>query len=62
MYSLDRIDGNAFAIIGYVRGAMKKEKKSTEEITLYIKEAMSNNYDNLLCVSQDVLDKLNGEE
>ena len=31
-YSLSKVDGNAWAIIGYVCDCMKKEKKSKDEI------------------------------
>ena len=41
-------DGNAFAIMGRVREAMKKAKVPKEEIDLFLKDAMSGDYDNLL--------------
>ena len=59
-YSLIGVDGNAFAIIGYITRAMKKEGKNNESIEEYRKNAMSGNYDNLLCVSQNMIDELNG--
>ena len=31
-YTLADVDGNAFAIMAYVRSAMKREGKSNEEI------------------------------
>jgi len=60
-YELMGIDGNAFSIMGYVSGAMRSEGKSQEEIDAYITEAKSGNYDNLLCVSMDMIDELNKE-
>ena len=52
-------DGNAFSVIGYVAKIMKKEGKTTKEIEAYREEAMSGDYDNVLCTSLDMLDELN---
>lgn len=41
-------DGNAFAIMGAVRQAMRRNGVSAEEIAQYLEEAMSGDYDNLL--------------
>lgn len=41
-------DGNAFAIMGRVAGALKKAGVSKEEVAEYMKESMSGDYDNLL--------------
>ena len=41
-------DGNAFAIMGNVTSALKKNKVPESEISLFRKEAMSGDYDNLL--------------
>lgn len=41
-------DGNAFAILGKVNRAMRKANIPKQEIDNYMKEAMSNDYDNLL--------------
>lgn len=41
-------DGNAFAIIGRVSKAMKREKVPPEEIDKYREESMSGDYDHLL--------------
>jgi len=62
MYSLIGIDGNAFSVMRYVREAMKKEDKSQEEIDKYLEDAQLSDYNNLLCVSSDMIDKLNGKE
>jgi hypothetical protein len=43
-------DGNAFAILGAVSQAMKKAKIEKAEVDAFMKEAMSADYDNLLCV------------
>jgi hypothetical protein len=41
-------DGNAFAIMGKVKQALKRNGASDEEIAEYMKESMSGDYDNLL--------------
>ena len=41
-------DGNAFAILGKCRMAMKRAGCSQEEIDLFYKEATSGDYDHLL--------------
>lgn len=41
-------NGNAFNIIGKVRKEMKRNGVSNDEIDLFINEAMSGNYKNLL--------------
>jgi len=41
-------DGNAFAILGRVRSALKREGVSAEEIGRFCEEAMSGDYDHLL--------------
>ena len=58
-YNLVGIDGNAFSVMGYVSQAMRREHKPQWEIDAYIAAAMSGNYNNLLCVSMDVIDNLN---
>ena len=44
-------DGNAFAIMGRVKSALKKAGASDEELTQYSNESMSGDYDNLLRVA-----------
>ena len=58
-YTLVGIDGNAFAIMGYVRDAMRKEGCSLEEQKAYTEDAMSGDYSHLLCVSMNMIEKLN---
>jgi len=43
-------DGNAFAIMGKAREAAKKAGWGKPEIDALLKEAMSGDYNNLLCV------------
>ena len=58
-YTLVGVDGNAFSVIGYVSKAMRKEGKTKDENTAYLKKAMAGNYDNLLCISMEKIDELN---
>lgn len=44
-------DGNAFAIMGSVKSALKKAGATQEEISQYMNESMSGDYDNLLRVA-----------
>ena len=46
-------DGNAFAIMGRVTTAMRRAGISQEERDQYMAEAMSGDYDNLLCVTMN---------
>lgn len=58
-YSLVGVDGNAFYVMAYVIRAMKREKAGKAAIEAYEKSAMSGDYDNLLAVSVEAIDKLN---
>jgi len=49
-------DGNAFAIIGRVRKAMREAGVSNEEIKAYVDEATSGNYGHLLQVTMKTVD------
>jgi len=58
-YSLIGVDGNAFSIMGYVRRAMKETGFTKDEIEAYTKDATSGDYDHLLVVSIDMINKCN---
>lgn len=60
-YTIAEEDGNAYAIMAYVCKAMKREGKSNEEIGNYFKDAHSGNYRHLLEISEEMCEKLNGE-
>lgn len=47
---LSESDGNAFAILGKVRKALRKNGVTDEDCKLFIEEATSGSYDNLLRV------------
>lgn len=44
-------DGNAFAIMGSVKSALKKAGATQDQIDEYMKASMSGDYDNLLRVA-----------
>ncbi len=58
-YNLVGVDGNAFAVMGYVRNAMRAEGFSRKEIEDYTKDAMSSDYSHLISVSCDMVDECN---
>ena len=58
-YSLIGIEGNAFAIIGYVIKAMRETDFLPKQIKAYKEDAMSGDYNHLLCISADMIDKCN---
>ena len=58
-YCLVGVDGNACAVMGYVFKAMRETGFTKDEITAYHQEAMSGDYNNLLCVSKEYIDKCN---
>lgn len=49
-------DGNAFAILGNVSGALRKAGVPQSERDKFMKEATSGDYDNLLRVCMDWVD------
>ena len=59
-YDLVGIDGNAFSVMGYVARAMRNEGKTKNEIDAYYADAKSGDYNHLLSVSFDMVEKLNG--
>ena len=46
-------DGNAFAIMGAVKSALKKAGATREEMSQYVSDSMSGDYDNLLRVAME---------
>lgn len=58
-YTIENIDGNAFVLMGYVGSAMKKERFPNQVIEEYYKEAKSADYNNLVVVTLNQLEKVN---
>lgn len=60
-YTLVGVDGNAYAIMGYVVSALRREGKTKENIDAYLKDAKSSDYYHLIAVSHTTLEALNEE-
>ncbi len=58
-FTLVGVDGNAYAVLGYVRRAMTKTQFSKDEQEQYTKDATSCDYSHLLVVSMDMLENCN---
>ena len=58
-YTLVGVDGTAFSIMGYVRSAMKRAQMTSQDIDAYTKDATSSDYNHLLVVSCEMIDKVN---
>lgn len=58
-YSLIGVDGNAYAVMGYVSRAMLRSGFTTKERDEYLADAQSDDYDHLLTVSVDMVEKVN---
>lgn len=65
-YNLVGINGNAYCVMGYVTTAMKEVCRKTGYSNFgkhaqdaYLADAMSGDYDHLLCVSAQMIDKCN---
>ncbi|OWV26598.1 hypothetical protein B7988_05405 [Fibrobacter sp. UWB1] len=66
-YTLIGLNGNAYSIMAYVCDALKQEREnmelaSDEYETIkadYLKDAMSGDYNHLLCVSFDMIERIN---
>jgi hypothetical protein len=60
-YTLVGVDGNAFSIMAFVSRAMRRAGLSREEIDVYRAMATSDDYDHLLYVSIEAIEKVNDE-
>lgn len=58
-YSLVGVDGNAFFVMGYVKNAMRECGFSKVEMEDYISKATSGDYNNLICVSAEMIEECN---
>jgi len=58
-YNLVGQDGNAFALMGYTSNAMKQEGFSKEEIKVVMDNARISDYNHLLCVLDEAIQKCN---
>lgn len=58
-YTLVGINGNAYSIMGYVRDAMNDANMTNNDIDAYVKDATSSDYNHLVAVSCEMIDKVN---
>ena len=58
-FTLVGVDGNAYSVMGYVQNAMRTAKMSQADRDAYLKDAMSDDYNHLLCVSIEMIEKVN---
>jgi hypothetical protein len=58
-FSLIGVDGNAFCVMGYTARAMRRSGFTQDEIDKMYEEAESGDYNNLLCVCNDYVEKCN---
>ena len=58
-YTLVGVDGNAYAVMGYVKRCMREVGMSPEQRPAYIEDATSDDYHHLLYVSIEMVDKCN---
>ncbi len=58
-YTLVGINGNAYSIMGYVRAAMDDAKMTNDDIDAYVKDATSSDYNHLVAVSCEMIDRVN---
>lgn len=58
-FDLVGIDGNAFNIMAYVKTAMREAGFSREEMSEYIKDCMRGDYDRLLLISEEMVERCN---
>lgn len=58
-YTLVGINGNAYSIMGYVRAAMDDANMTNDDIDAYVKDATSSDYNHLLAVSCEMIDRVN---
>ena len=58
-YTLVGINGNAYSIMGYVRAAMDDANMTIDDINAYVKDATSSDYNHLVAVSCEMIDRVN---
>ena len=58
-FSLTGLNGNAFCIMAYVSEAMRKSGVAAATRNEYVKQATGGDYNNLVALSNGVIDKLN---
>ena len=58
-FSLVGVDGNAFNVMAYVKVAMRESGFSKKEWSEYMNDCMRGDYDRLLILSEDIIERCN---
>ena len=58
-FDLVGVDGNAFSIMAYVKTVMREAGFSNKERSEYVEDCMRGDYDRLLILSEDMIDRCN---
>ena len=58
-FDLVGINGNAFNIMAYVKTAMREAGFSREEMSEYVEDCMRGDYDRLLILSEEMIERCN---
>lgn len=58
-FSLVGVDGNAFNVMAYVKTAMREAGFSKKERSEYVEDCMRGDYDRLLIISDEMIDRCN---
>ena len=58
-FDLVGIDGNAFNIMAYVKVAMREAGFSKKERSAYTEDCMRGDYDRLLIISEEMIERCN---
>ena len=58
-FSLVGVDGNAFSVMAYVKTAMREVGFSKKERSEYVEDCMRGDYDRLLIISDEMIDRCN---
>lgn len=58
-FSLVGVDGNTFSVMAYVKTAMREAGFSKKERSEYVEDCMRGDYDRLLIISDEMIDRCN---
>ena len=58
-FDLVGVDGNAFSIMAYVKTAMREAGFSKKERSEYVEDCMRGDYDRLLILSEEMIERCN---
>ena len=58
-FSLVGVDGNAFSVMAYVKTAMREAGFSRKEMSEYMEDCMRGDYDRLLILSEEMIERCN---